>query len=116
MHHHPAPRTTWFLPTKQEQLPVSLTALSKDAAVQQIFVSGEEGTKLIAWSNPPAQPQSPFIGRTVFIFHKDLFDDVAALASGPASIENPSPDSGEGGSGNRDGKSSEPESGFAFQD
>ena len=46
----------------------------------------------------------------VFMFRKDLFDDIAALVSGPASIENPSPGSGEGGSGNRDGKSSEPES------
>ena len=75
-----------------------------------MFASGEEGTKLIAWSNPPAQPQSPFTGRTVFMFRKDLFDDVAALASGPASVENPTPGSGECGSGNRDDEDSAPES------
>ena len=34
--HHPVRRTTWFVPTRQEPLPVSLTALSKVAAVQQV--------------------------------------------------------------------------------
>ena len=106
---HPVQRTTWYVPTKHESLPVSLATLSRIAAVQQVLPSGENGTKLIVWSNPPPPPQRPFTGRTVFTFRHDLFDNVAALASGPALLGNPYPGSGECCSGNEDDEDSESE-------
>ena len=81
--HRPVSRAIWFVPSKQELLPVPLTALSQVAAVQQTLDFGIQGTKLLALRRPPAQPPAPFIGRTVFMFRNDLFDDVAALASVP---------------------------------
>ena len=81
-----------------------------------MFASAEQGTKLIAWSNPPAQPPSPFTGSTLFMFREDLFDDVAALASGSASVENPHPGSGECGSCNKDSEGSEAESDIELPD
>ena len=90
-----------------------LSTLSEVAVVQQAFASGasgKEGARLIAWSNPPAQPKTPFTGRTVFMFRDDLFDDVAALAFGPAPVEDPTSGSGEGGRSNKNSEDSEPES------
>ena len=86
-----------------------MKALSPVAAVNLVFASGKEGTKLLAWAKLPAPPQSPFTGSTVFMFRDDLFGNVAALGSGPASTENPTSGSGECGSGNKDKADSQAE-------
>ena len=70
--HHPVSQHTLFVPSKEECLPVPLTTLSQVAAVQQTLDSGVQGTKLLAWRHPPAQPPAPFVGRTVFMFRTSL--------------------------------------------
>ena len=77
-------------------MPVPLTAFSQVAAVQQTLDSGVQGTTLLAWRHPPVQPPAPFVGRTVFMFRNDLFDDVAALASVSPPVQSPCLGSGEG--------------------
>ena len=59
--HHPVSRHALFVPSKEKCLPVPLTALSQVAAVQQTLDSGVQGTKLLAWRHPPAQPPAPLL-------------------------------------------------------